>query len=70
MGFGGRAEEAVVANFGGAAGQDVLNKPLDELDAGKGEVASLMSAIVGVAKTNQALLDGFDAAVGDRDAER
>jgi len=70
LGFRGRAEEAVVADFGGAAGQDVLNKPMDELDAGKGEVASLMSAIVGIAKTNQTILDGFDPAVGDGDAEK
>jgi len=65
----GRAEDAVIADFGRAVGQDVLNKPMDELDAGKGEVANLMRSIVGIAKTNPAIIDGFDPAVGDRDAE-
>jgi hypothetical protein len=65
----GRAEDAVVADFGGAPGQDVLKKPMDELDAGKGDVANLMRPIVGVAKTNLPIFDGFQAAIGDSDAE-
>ena len=46
-----------------------MQKPMDEVDAGKGDVANLMSAIVAVAKTNPAIIDGFDPAVGNGDAE-
>src|SRR5437773_7528413 len=52
MGFRRRAEDAVVANLGGAAGQDVLKKPMDELDARKRDGANLLGAIVTITKTN------------------
>ena len=63
------AEDAVIANFGGAGWQDVLKEAMNELDAGKRHVGNLLSSIVAVAKTNVTALDGFDTAVSDNDAE-
>ena len=57
--FRGRAEDAIVTDFGGAWRQDVLKKPMDELDAGKGDMPNLRSPIVAVAKTDVAIFDGF-----------
>jgi hypothetical protein len=47
----------------------MLNESMDELDAGKRDPADLLSAIVAVAKTNVAIVDRFDTAVGDSHAE-
>ena len=60
----GWAENAVVANFGGAARQDVLEEAVKELDSGKRDLPNPMRPIVGVAKTNHAIIDGLDAAIG------
>src|SRR4030095_4314122 len=65
----GWAEDAVIANFGGAAWQDVFEEAMDELDSGKCDMPNLMRSIVGVAKADLPILDGFQAAVGDSDAE-
>jgi hypothetical protein len=69
LGLAGWAEDAVVANFGGAARQDVFEEAMNELDSGKCEMPNLMRSIVGVAKTNLPSFDGFDPAVGNGDAE-
>ena len=42
---------------------------MDELEAGNRDAADLLSAIVAVAKTTVAFVDGFDTAISDRDAE-
>ena len=67
--FTGRAEDAVVADLRGAPRQDVLKKAMDELDAGKRDVTNLLSSIVAIAKTNFAIGNGFQPAVGNGDAE-
>jgi hypothetical protein len=67
--FTGRAEDAVVADLRGAPRQDVLKKAMDELDAGKRDVTNLLSAIVAIAKTNFAIRNGFQPAVGNGDTE-
>jgi hypothetical protein len=38
---------------------------MDELDAGQRDVTHLLGLIIGVAKTNLPIFDGFQAAVGD-----
>lgn len=65
----GWAEDAVIANFGRAARQDVLQEAVNELDSGKRDMPNLMRPIVGVAKANLPIFDGFQAAIGDSDAE-
>ena len=69
LGLAGWAEDAVITNFGRAARQDVLQEAMDELESGKCDLSNLMRSIVGVAKTNLPIFDGFQAAVGDSDAE-
>ena len=65
----GRTEDAVVTNFGSAFGQDVLKKPVNELGGRKCDVASLLSLVVAVAETNDAVVEGFQSAVGNGDPE-
>jgi hypothetical protein len=69
LGLAGWAEDAVITNFGRAARQDVLQEAMDELESGKCDLSNLMRSIVGVAKTNLPIFDGFQAAVGDSNAE-
>jgi hypothetical protein len=65
---GGRAEEPVAADFLKAFGQGVLEKACDEGVDGKGQSPGLVSAGGGVAEGDAAMIEGFDAIVGDRDA--
>ena len=65
----GRTEDAVVADFRGALGQNVLKKPVNELGCGKLDVANLLSLVVAITETNNAVVERFQAAVGDGDAE-
>ena len=65
----GRTEDAVVTDFGSAFGQDVLKKPVNEVRGGKHDVADALSFVVAVAETDDAVVEGFQAAVGNGDAE-
>ena len=65
----GRTEDAVVADFRGALGQNVLKKPVNELGCGKLDVANLLSLVVAITETNNAVGEGFQTAVGNGDAE-
>ena len=65
---GGRAEEPVAADFLKAFGEGVLEKACDEGVGGKGEPPGFVSAGGDVAEGNAAVLKGFDAVIGDRDA--
>lgn len=56
-------------DLGGALGRNVLKKASDEFDARQGDTAYLLGAVVTIAKADRAIVDGFDAAVGDGDAE-
>jgi len=47
----------------------VLKKASDEFDAGQGNAAYLLGAVVAIPEADRAIVDGFDAAVGDGDAE-
>ncbi len=65
---GGGAEESVAANLLKAFGEDVLEKTRDEGVDGKGETSSLVCARAGIAEGDAAILEGFDAVVGEGDA--
>ena len=66
----GRTKEAVVANFRGALGQNVLKKPVNELGCGKLDVANLLSLVVTITETNNAVVvERFQTVVGNGDAE-
>ena len=65
----GRTEDAVVADFRGALGQNVLKKPVNELGCGKLDVANLLSLVVAIAETNDAVVERLQSAVGNGDAE-
>ena len=63
-----RAEESVAADLLKAFGQDVLEKARDEGVDGKGETSGLVCARAGIAEGDAAVLEGFDAVVGEGDA--
>lgn len=65
---GGGAEESVAADLLEAFGEDVLEKARDEGMDGKGETSSLVCARAGIAEGDAAVLEGFDAVVGEGDA--
>jgi hypothetical protein len=65
---GGRPEEPVTADLLKAFGEGMLEKACDETVDGKGQPPGLVSARGGVAEGDAAVLEGFDAIVGDRDA--
>lgn len=62
-------EEAVVADLGRALGQDVLEESVDKLGGGKPNVADLLGLVVTVAESNDAVVEGLQAAVRNGDAE-
>ena len=62
-------EDAVVADFRGAPGQEVLKKPVDKLLSGKRDAADLLGLVVAVAEMNDAIVERLQAAVGDGDSE-
>jgi len=64
IGSGRGAEEAVVADLGEAPGEDVLEEAGDEVVNGKGDAAGLAGTGVGVAEGDPAVLEAFDAVVG------
>ena len=65
----GGTPDSVVADFDPTAGQNVLEKPGNEFDSRKRDVTHLLGAVVAIAETDQAVVDGFQTAVGNRDAE-
>ena len=65
----GRTEEAVVSDFRGALGQNVLKKPVNELGCGKLDVTDLLSLVVAITETDHAVVERFQTAVGNGDAE-
>src|SRR2546423_14959541 len=63
------AEDTVVADFGAAAWEHMLEESLNELDSRQGDMSSDLGAIVTVTEGDLSISDGFQTAVGDRDAE-
>lgn len=47
----------------------MLQEPADELHARQGDMTDLMGLVIAIPESNEAAVDGFQAAVGDRDAE-
>ena len=69
LGFRRGAEDSVVTDFGGAAGENVLEESPDEFDTGQSDAADFLRAVVAIAKPDRAVVDGFKSAVGDGNAE-
>ena len=65
---GGGAKEAVVADLGESAGKDVLEEAGDEVLDRERHAAGLVGSGVGVAESDPAVLEAFDAVVGEGDA--
>ena len=65
----GGAPDSVVADFDHASRQDVLKETVKKLVSRKGDMPNLLRAIVTVAEADQAVVEGFQAAVDDGDAE-
>ena len=65
----GGAPDSVVSDFNAATRQDVLEEPPNEFNGGKRDVADLLALVVAVVETDLAVVDGFNPAVGDGDAE-
>ena len=65
----GRAPDSVVADFNRASRQDVLEKTVEEFVSGKRNASNLLSAIVAVSETDVAVVERFQTAVADGDAE-
>ena len=63
------APDSVVSDFDTSARQDVLEEPPEEFVGWKCDVADLLGAVVAVAETDLAVVDGFQTAVGDGDSE-
>ena len=47
----------------------MLKKAVNEFRGGKRDMANLLSFVVAVAETDDAIVEGFQAAVGNRDPE-
>ena len=65
----GRTPDAVVADFHTATGQDVLEKPADEVLSAKRDMTYLPAAVVAIPEADHAVVEGFQTAVGDGNAE-
>ena len=48
----------------------MLKKACDEFNSRQSDTAYLLRAVVAIAEADRAVVDGFDAAVGDGDAEQ
>ena len=68
-GFRRRAEDSVVTDFGGTAWKHVLEESPDEFDSRQSDPSYLLGAVIAIAEADHAVVDGFQAAVGDGDAE-
>jgi hypothetical protein len=65
----GGAPDSVIADFDRTAWQDVLEEPVEELVNRERDMADLLRAIVAVTETDLALVEGFQPAIGNGDAE-
>ena len=65
----GGAPDSVVADFDTAWWQDVLKETFDKVEPRKGDVADLLSFIVAVVETDLSVIERFQTAVADGDAE-
>ena len=65
----GRTEDAVVSDFRGALGQNVLKKSVNEVGCRKLDVTNLLSFVVAITETDHAVVERFQTAVGHGDAE-
>jgi hypothetical protein len=68
VGLPAGAEEAVGTDLGEAAGEDVLNKAVEEGADGEGEAPRLVGAGVGVADGDAVVRQALEALVGEGDA--
>jgi len=68
-GFCRRAEDSVVTDFDRAAWKHVLEESRDEFDSGQSDTANFLRAVIAVAESDHAVVDGFKPAVGDGDPE-
>ena len=48
----------------------MLKKASDEVDSRQGDAPHLLGAVVAIAEMDHAVVDGFETAVGDGDAEQ
>ena len=58
-----------MADFDTTAREDVLQESADELDARQRDMTDLTGRIIAIVESNEAVVDGFQTAVGDGDAE-
>ncbi len=65
----GGTPDSVVSDFDTAAWQNVLKEPSNEFTGRKRDAAGLLGLVIAVAETDLTVVDGFDPAVGDGDAE-
>ena len=68
-GFRRGAEDSVVTDFDRAAWKHVLEESPDEFDTRQSDAASFLRAVIAVAESDHAVVDGFKPAVGDGDPE-
>ncbi len=64
-----RAPDSVVADFDHASWQNMLEETVEELVRGKHDAPHCLSAIVAVAEADLTIVERFQSAVGDGDAE-
>ena len=64
-----RTPDSVVTHFDTAPRKDVLQESAEELYARQSDMTDLVGFVIAVVESNEAAVDGFQAAVGDRDAE-
>ena len=65
----GRTKESVMPYLGTAPRKDMLQESADELDARQRDMTDLMGFMIAIVESNEVLVDGFQAVVGDGDAE-
>ena len=56
-------------DLGGTLRKNVLKKALEKFNSRQSDMAYLLRAVVAIPEANRAVVDGFDTAVGDGDAE-
>ena len=69
LGFRRGAEDSVVTDFDRAAWKHVLEESPDEFDSWQSDAANFLRAVIAVSKSDDAVVDGFQTAVGDGDPE-
>ena len=69
LGGARRAEEAVVADLGEVAGQDMLEEASDEFGGGDGAELDGVGAAISIRESNSTILETLQSAIGDGDAK-